>query len=253
MTKTPSMKRSAILKKYAPLSTKYKGADLSAHDLTDWVFLGADMRGCNLEGAYGDGVDFRNCLLDRANLTRVNLTNSTAIGASFRNAGIIDAIFHNVKINAADLRGCEIRRFDTDAMGSHTRGVLIRDFDPAQITGPAHDCHDLVAAMLRVEFPHDLEITQIAECIIARYIPCWHGLVERVRNTIPHRIPDLVGVFEQYNDAWMLADRWALGEAMADAHTQNDWEEMRKSRHYDLFPGFVDRWYARARKENGWD
>lgn len=244
--------RSSILETMHPLSKRFKGADLSGHDITGWVFTGADMRECNLSGAYGKNVDLRCTNCNGCDMTGLKLEKSDATGASFRNAGIIGAQIQDTYLNSADLRGAAIVQLKTNIQGFHTRGVLIpQEFDPTQING-AHDCHELVAAMLRVEFPDDLEMLQITECIIARFIPCWHGLVERVRIVFPHREAELVEIWQKYNDQWQLADRWALGVAMHEAETLADWLALRDTDHYKRFPALVDGWIRKTAQQEGW-
>ena len=242
----------SILQRMHPLSKRFKGANLSGHDLSGWVFVGADIRGANLSGAYGADVDFRCADLAGADLSRIDFVNCLAAGASFRNANIVDAQIHDTYLNAADFRGATIKNLNTNVQGFHTRGVLMpTDFDPAQIHG-GHDCHELVAAMLGAEFPNDLEMLQIRECIIARFISCWHGLVGRIRTCFPHRERDLLAVFEKYNAIQLLADRWRLGVAMAEAVTQADWLALRETSHYEAFPSLVDGWIRKTAKQNGW-
>lgn len=215
-----------------PLSVRFKGADLSGQNLSGWCFVRADMTGTNLTGCNLSGADFCGALLRDADMSGVVLDGTSLVGADLRGANVSGWL-------------CR------DLQGFHVRGWLL-DYltvDAKSITG-AHDCHELVAAILLKAFPGDVEMEQVCESIIARLIPCWHGLVHRLRQAWPHRIADIEATFTQYPNM-RLTERWGLGLAMADCKTIEDWEALRGTVHEERFPALMRGWILRTKRERG--
>lgn len=202
--------------------TNWKRADLSGKDLSGKVFVCANLTKANLSGCDLTGADFTGAILKDANLSGVTLDNTF--------------------LNSADLTGAEWKDVVANIQGFHMRGAKLRfaDICPTQISG-GHECHELVVALLLKEFPHDFEIQQICECIIARFIDCWHGLVKRIRHQYPHRMKDIVDTWNKY-PKWGLVPRWELATVMADCKTVEDWKALRGTQYEEDYPALVRGW-----------
>jgi hypothetical protein len=226
------LRNQAIYQTYHPFAQEYKGAkSLAGEDLTGWCLVRANL----------DGTDLSGC----------NLTNVDLVGASLKGANTEGVILNNTFLNGANLNGANIKGWQCqDLMGLHTRGTIFdfKTVDVSELTG-AHDCHEIVVAMLLREYPNDFEIQQICECILARFITCWHGLVSRVRKVYPHRLKDLEATFTKYPNM-QLMHRWELGIAMADCGTDLDkWEALLTTVHNDRFPALVRGWNMKMKRQ----
>lgn len=221
---------------------------LHGEDLTGYRFCGADLKGADLSYTTGNGVDFRAADMDEVNATGAYMQRWDLRGvAHTAGMALVSCTLEGTRLLGADLRDVIWKNVTARIGGNHTRGAL---FDPQKIDPwqfrEACECHELVIIILLQLFPSDREIMEICECISGRFISCWHGLVMRMQNKYPHRIPDLIWAWSVYPE-WRLSERWELGEAMAACKTIEDWEGLRDTHHFERFPELVIGWTRKAR------
>ncbi|MCA9540869.1 MAG: pentapeptide repeat-containing protein, partial [Myxococcales bacterium] len=140
------------------------GQDLSALVFTDSSAVNADFRQCVLQNADLSGTNLTNALFDGANLSGINLSEANLAGASFGGANLRGAKLLGADLTGANLAGADLSSADLTGArlgmatldGANINGARFQDVEgplppwvQASIGGDGRASSDTLAAAIR--------------------------------------------------------------------------------------------------------
>lgn len=215
--------RDSILKNYAPLSSRFKGADMSGEDISGLVLIGADLGKINLSGAYGDNVDLRCADLTEANLEGAQTSGWNCLAANMTGVNLakadIGGTMHFVKFESAVMDGIHWRR------GGHAgaRGVILpKVVDFSTWTG-GQGFHAGVAKLIE-QNTDDVGALRACDYILGqsyrfyyhKSFPCWVGLVEMCHRELSASSIDAIHDVFKTVPNMRLMSMWKIAERDID-------------------------------------